>query len=121
MRQRLEPNDRRESLLLAALALAEAEGYGKVNRSSVAERAGVSPGIVSHYFGDVRNLREAVMERAIIDRCMPVIADGLAVSDGTALAAPIHVRRLAKTALGARSIEASIARTWKPTLGTATD
>jgi AcrR family transcriptional regulator len=116
-RSRLEPNDRRDALLACAVALAESDGYGKVNRSTVADRAGVSPGIVSHYFGTVRELREAVMEHAIAHSVLAIVADGIAVNDSNVAILGVSLRRRAKEFLSKRAIETTIARTWKPSIG----
>ena len=41
----------REKIAKAGLALAAKQGYRLVRRDDVAEKAGVSIGLVTHYFG----------------------------------------------------------------------
>lgn len=95
-----EPTDRYEAgraerdaaLLDAALALAAASDYRSVTRAAVAERAGVSPGTVSNWAGDMGGLRAKVMHAAVERGALDVIAQGLAARDPIALGASVELR-----------------------------
>ncbi|QNE35349.1 TetR/AcrR family transcriptional regulator [Leifsonia shinshuensis] len=74
--RRKEREDRRQEILETSAAIALSEGLGRVTARRVAERVGVRPGLVTHYFAAVDELlasafsllviadREALNERA---------------------------------------------------------
>jgi AcrR family transcriptional regulator len=63
-RQRLSPQARREQLLDVALELAAQGDVAQVSAKEVAEHAGVSEGLVFHYFGTRQELVTAAVSRA---------------------------------------------------------
>jgi AcrR family transcriptional regulator len=63
-RTRLSPYVRREQILDAATELFRS-GEGPVSLDDVADRAGVTRGLVHHYFGTKRDLFLAVVERSV--------------------------------------------------------
>jgi AcrR family transcriptional regulator len=75
-RTRLDPDRRREQILAAAMDLFATSGAAGTSVDAVAERAGVTRGLVHHYFGNRRELFLAVLERS------------LAIPDGIALVPP---------------------------------
>lgn len=60
--RRLAPGDRRRQILSAARELLDSRPLDDITVEEAAERAGVSPGLVFHYFGTQRKLRRAVAE-----------------------------------------------------------
>ena len=92
---RLDPEVRRELILLRAVKLAANIGYLNITRDGVAEAAGVSCGLVTHYFKSIDELRRQVMLTAIRDEILSIILEGLAVRDETARNAPIRLREAA--------------------------
>lgn len=64
-RTRLDPDLRREQILDAADTLFRSEEYSAVSLDSVATSAGVTRGLLHHYFGSKRGLYLAVVERAV--------------------------------------------------------
>lgn len=64
-RTRLDPDVRRDQILDAAAALFRDSEYSTVPLALVAERAGVTRGLVHHYFGSKRGLYLAVVERSV--------------------------------------------------------
>lgn len=64
-RTRLDPDLRREQILGAATALFRTDPYDAVSLEAVAERAGVTRGLLHHYFGSKRSLYLAVVEDAV--------------------------------------------------------
>ncbi|MHC3472674.1 TetR/AcrR family transcriptional regulator [Streptomyces sp. 7R007] len=63
-RRRLEPEERRESILAAARELFGDHPYAAVSVADVARSAGVSPPLVVFYYGSKRALYLAVIESA---------------------------------------------------------
>jgi AcrR family transcriptional regulator len=62
-RTRLSPATRRAEILDAAGRLFAEHGYAAVSASDVARRAGVTPGLLHHYFGGKRGLFVTLVER----------------------------------------------------------
>ena len=58
---RLSPADRKTQILAAARGLLEARSIDDLSVEAVAEAVGVSPGLLFHYFGSQRKLRQAVL------------------------------------------------------------
>lgn len=79
--KRMDPLDRREQILDAAVGMAKDVGFQKITRDGVAIRAGVAMGLVTRYFGTMCQLRRAVMRSAVKNEVISVIAEGLAVGD----------------------------------------
>jgi AcrR family transcriptional regulator len=62
-RARLPPATRREEILDVAARLFAERGYAAVSASEVARHAGITPGLLHHYFGGKRGLFETLVER----------------------------------------------------------
>ena len=62
-RTRLSPATRREEILDTAGRLFAERGYAAVSASEVARQAGVTPGLLHHYFGGKRGLFVTLVER----------------------------------------------------------
>lgn len=99
MTKRMPPKDREYALLECALKLAASEGLYRMTREHLANRAGVSAGLVSLYLGAMPQLRQRVLREAIKREILPVIADALAAHDKTALRAPPMLKRKALESL----------------------
>lgn len=97
---RLKPSDRKDALLSAAVAEANAVGFGQMTRSGIAARAGVAPGLVTHYFETMPKLKRAVMRHAIHTEELGIVAEGVVTRDANALKAPpeLQARALASMA-----------------------
>jgi AcrR family transcriptional regulator len=63
-RRRLNPEDRRQEILDAAVRLFGERGYSDVSLSEIARAAGVTHALVHHYFGSKRDLYLAVLDMA---------------------------------------------------------
>lgn len=72
-RTRLPTDERRRQLLSAGLRLFATRSYPAVSVSDVARKAGVSHGLVFHYFGDKRGLYRGVAE-SVADRLVSATA-----------------------------------------------
>ena len=69
---RLAPDVRRTEILAAARRVFGARSYGRVSITAIAREAGVSRALVTHYFGDKRELFLATLrESGALDGLMP--------------------------------------------------
>jgi AcrR family transcriptional regulator len=79
---RMRPEERREQLLDATLALIAEKGYESVSMEGIARRAGVTKPVVYDLFGSLADLLEALLEReeeralTQLDELMPAADDG---------------------------------------------
>lgn len=90
--------DIKSDLLDAGTALARENGWpGGVTKGTVAKRAGCSPGMLNWTWGGIDRFHEAVMERAVTDGDLQLVAQGLAHASPAARAAPERLRRAALT------------------------
>ena len=97
--RRMEPDSRRAAILQAAITLSVRDGYLCLNRESAAAEAGVSPGLVSRYYYSTVLLRSAVMQAAVDQRLLSVIAEGIATRVPEALSASPELRAAALASL----------------------
>lgn len=91
----MRPKQRTEELLTVALRLASADGMAAVTHDAVASAAGVSRALVICRLGTMTDVRRSVMRAAVRERCVPVVAEGLARKDKHALKADAELRELA--------------------------
>jgi hypothetical protein len=80
---RLTPAERKAEILEEAYAQAAADGLAAVTRISVAEKLGVSDGLISRYFGTVLGLRDAVLAQAVVNGNADIVADALELQMNT--------------------------------------
>jgi AcrR family transcriptional regulator len=71
-RRRLEPDARREQILETAIRLFGERPYSAVSTSELAEAAGVTRGLLHHYFGSKRDLYIEVVRRLTV---LPTLDD----------------------------------------------
>jgi AcrR family transcriptional regulator len=77
-RTRLDPDLRRGQILEAAASAFREDEYSNVSLDALAERAGVTRGLLHHYFGTKRDLYLAVVERAVrIPANVPIVPPGV--------------------------------------------
>lgn len=65
-RTRLAPDSRRRSILDAAATLYASRPYDEISTAELAEAAGVTRGLVHHYFGTKRDVFLAVMRESVM-------------------------------------------------------
>ncbi|MEU1973651.1 TetR/AcrR family transcriptional regulator [Microbacterium sp. NPDC019599] len=69
VRTRKRPEERREEILSHAAAIALDEGLERITLRAVAERLGVRPGLITHYFPAAEDLViEAFVRAAVVER-----------------------------------------------------
>ena len=77
------------------MELALTDGLCAVRLIPVAQRAGVTNGLVSHYFGTIKQLHRAVVRHAIHREILPIVAQALASGDSDARKAPDELKQRA--------------------------
>lgn len=75
---RLDHDERRRQILAAARTLFSQRHHSKVSSAEIAQAAGVSRGLLNHYFGTKRELYLAVMSEMLAVPPVPVPADAKA-------------------------------------------
>lgn len=95
----LKPGDRRAAILAAATLQAKLDGFHTITRAAVASRLGCTAGLINRYFHPVEKLRDAVMQQAIKQQDLAILAAGLALRHPTALRAPAALRTAAAKSL----------------------
>ncbi|ALG11481.1 TetR/AcrR family transcriptional regulator [Kibdelosporangium phytohabitans] len=63
--RRLEPDARREQILVCAIRLFSERPYPAVSTTDIAQEAGVARGLINHYFGTKRDLYLEVVRRMV--------------------------------------------------------
>lgn len=91
-RKRVNPNLRRKHVLNTAIKLAKTKGYNSVTRGDIATSAGVSPGLVSHYFNSIEALHVVILKTAVKREILEIIAQGLTRKDPIAIQAPKELK-----------------------------
>lgn len=102
MNTKLDPKVRTEQLLDVALSLAATEGFGTLTRDGIARAAGVSGGLVTQRLGTMEQMRRSVMRRAVAQRVVRVVAEGLVAGDKHAQRADDALRAECAGLMGAR-------------------
>jgi AcrR family transcriptional regulator len=94
-RMRLDTDVRKAVILDAACRAARLHGFGGFKREHVAAEARCSTGLVSTHWSGMKHLRRSVMRRAVAERDIQLVAQGLAAREPAALAAPVDLKRAA--------------------------
>ncbi|HEX6358551.1 TetR/AcrR family transcriptional regulator [Actinophytocola sp.] len=63
--RRMQPDERREQILGAAIRLFGEHPYAEVSTTELAQHAGVARGLINHYFGTKRDLYLEVVRRLV--------------------------------------------------------
>lgn len=98
-KKRLSKDVRKDHILRVALVAAKEHGYLSVTRNMLAEKAKVSPGLVTHYFASMVQLKRAIMRAAVEHKIPEIVAQGLSIGDKNAKKAPAELKALAATVL----------------------
>lgn len=97
----MTPEARRDQLFNEAWDQAVAHGLKGVTRVSVTEVVGISAPMVNVHFGGIDALRKLLVERAVAERNVDVVADALALGiavEGASQKLLKEARRLAEAA-----------------------
>lgn len=82
----------KSDILKAAVRLAKSKGFRNFSREDVAEAAKTATGTVSYHYRGMAGLRKAVMQYAIDNEVLEIIAQGLAERHAMALKAREELR-----------------------------
>jgi DNA-binding transcriptional regulator YbjK len=82
---RLDPKERREQIMQAAIEAAKQHGIQNMQRDQIADIAKCGESTINKYYNTMTQLRRDVMRRAIKDEVYEVIAQGLMYKDPRAL------------------------------------
>jgi len=96
---RLEPDTRKQLILESAVFLAQHCGYKTVRRDEISALAGCASSLVAHYFTSVKELQRVIMQYAVDNEDLNIIAQGLVANDPIALNAPQELKTLAANSL----------------------
>jgi len=89
----------KEHILDTAYKMAQRDGFAAITRDGVAAEAGVAMGSVNHHWLRMEALRDAVMQRAVEEENLEMIAQGIALGHDIAKSAPLELRQRALTTL----------------------
>jgi AcrR family transcriptional regulator len=92
---RVDAKIRRAQIIDAGIKLAIKHGYINVYRNQVAKAAGVSRGLIYHYFKNMDDLRRAIMRTAVERGIAEIVAQGLGIKDKDALKASDELKQKA--------------------------
>lgn len=95
IKTRADPGERRKQILFVAVQTAVDIGYNKVTRENIADRAGVSEGLIGHYFSTMPKLKRAVMRYAVQHDVAEIVAQGLTNGDPHAKKASSELKKQA--------------------------
>lgn len=74
---RMDAKERKQELSDAAYKIAQFDGLKAVKRVAVAAETGTTVGLINRYFGGRDGLRMDVMQRAIKDKNISLVADAI--------------------------------------------
>lgn len=97
MNKRLTPDARKTMLLKAAISVASKGHYKHITRKQIAEAAGTSGPLVKHYLGPMTELSDLLMNYAVKNAHLKVIAQGLVACDRIAQLAPEALKNKARS------------------------
>ncbi len=78
---RMNPADRKETILDAAMTATVTHGFSAVRQKHIAEAAECSYGLVTKYFKTMRQMRGSIMRRAIKSGLVDIVAQGFKIDD----------------------------------------
>jgi AcrR family transcriptional regulator len=83
----MNPDDRKEQLLKAALTVAKTIGYRATTRLNVADQAKVSSALVPFHLGDVETMRKSILHAGCAEGHVKLIVEGVLDNDKVAIKA----------------------------------
>lgn len=85
----------RDKILNAAVKIAEKTPLHSVTRGAIAKKAKCAPSLVTWYLGGWDDLRSAIVDKAVAEQNLPVLAHALAARHPGVSAAPQWVKAAA--------------------------
>ena len=94
-RNRLEPDQRKQDILDAAMLLSIENNYATITKQQIADKCDISPSLINTYFNDMDGMRQAIMKEAIHLSVSSIIAQGVVYGNGLAINANANMLRKA--------------------------
>lgn len=88
--ERLKPKERKELIYAAAFTVCHKVGLSSATREAIAKEAGVTEGLVSHYFNTMKQLRRSVARKAMHDMEPVILSQMLTDANYNHLLTPEH-------------------------------
>jgi AcrR family transcriptional regulator len=103
MTAKLDPKERQQQILDAAVSEAARVGFTNIQRADIAAKLEISTGLINRYFSTMTVLKRDVMRSAVVrlkkdatDKdALAVLAQGVVLKDRQALKAPENLRNAA--------------------------
>ena len=95
LKNRVDPELRKQQILDVAVGLAATKRYDKVTREEIATLCGVSVGLVSRYLGTMPKLRRAILRAGVQRGVVEIVAQGLVNGETCALNASTELKEKA--------------------------
>lgn len=92
---RMDPNERKQQILDAAIMMATCGPWHHLTRPRLAKRLGIADSLIAHHFGSMENLKDEVMFCGCRDCNMRIIMHGLSIKHPIALGLPDSLKRKA--------------------------
>lgn len=70
------PEDKREKILLSCMEVFADNGYERASTNEIVQKAGISKGILFHYFGNKKNLFLYILDKTL-DRTIDLLYSGI--------------------------------------------
>lgn len=102
IKTRTDPELRKDQILNVIVNMAHKTGYIELTRNDIANKAGVSVGLITKYFGTMKQLRRTIIRTAIKQESIEIIAQGLANNDTHAKKAPAELKTKAAILIATR-------------------
>ena len=80
------------NILRSAVRLAESEGFTNITRDGVATAARVACGLINYHFKTMDDLRDAIIQYAVDESILTLIAQGIVYGHPIAVNAPDGIK-----------------------------
>lgn len=76
---RMHPTQRKEQILQTAIKLSIERGYKQLTRKAIAKHLNCVSGLITHYYPHISDLRQEVLNVAIQQEIIPILAQNLVI------------------------------------------
>jgi|SRR5208337_2001452 len=90
--QRLPAKESRRQILETAIVFALKEGYYKITLVKIAHAAGCSYSLILYYFKSIKKLRQAVVDYAVENKILPLLAQLLSNPELSKIPKPLRAK-----------------------------
>lgn len=79
--KRMDPEYRKIQILNAAIQLSISIGYNNLTRDKIADEINIASSLIANYYPRMSDLRSAVMNTAISNKILTILAQGISNKD----------------------------------------